>query len=68
MSFELAMLLGFFGTVLFSLLPESPAATAVEDDHGEHCRRDTGDKRVKLTGRAAHHGKVSRRRPGRAAA
>lgn len=73
MPFELIMLLGFFGTVLFSLLPAAPAKAA-EDNFRGRCLQRRSD-REHGRGRVARQGQVTgsreairRRREGRAAA
>lgn len=70
MSFELVMLLGFFGMVLLSLLPATPAETAGESFRGRRQlrRSDTGERNTARHGRVARNGEATRRRsPGHVA-
>lgn len=73
MPYELIMLLGFFGIVLFSLLPATPAE-ADEDNFQNRCLKRRRDKehgrgRVARRRQAPATGKaILRRRAGHAAA
>lgn len=70
MPFELIMLLGFFGTVLLSLLPATPAKTSGEGFRGRpHSRRrDRGGEAVGHGRGIKRGGTIRHRNAGRAAA
>jgi hypothetical protein len=71
MSYELIMLLGFFGIVLFSLLPAPPAKPAEGSFRGRRRQRRSDGEVLDATrhGRATRRGEAIRRRsPGRAVA
>lgn len=70
MPFELIMLLGFFGTVLLSLLPATPAKTSGEGFRSRpHSRRsDRGGETVRHARMMKRGETIRRRRAGHAAA
>jgi hypothetical protein len=70
MPFELIMLLGFFGTALFGLLPAKPAEVNDESFRGNRQRHsDRKQRGVVRAGRLMRRTETSRsRRAGRAAA
>lgn len=59
MPYELIMLLGFFGTVLLSLLPEPPARDAGDDFRGRRPQRRSDGRHD--TGRVARRDRTDGR-------
>lgn len=71
MPFELIMLMGFFGTILLTLLPATPAKTAGESfrEPRQQRRSDGADRGAARHGRARKGNEATRRRSaGRAVA
>lgn len=61
MPFELIMLMGFFGTILLSLLPARSAQTAEEGFRERRLQRRSDGERRKV----ARHGRQAREATGR---